>query len=132
MSRRRGNRGTRLVAAFAVLGVVLALAAGLRAASAATNGNRANGKVQHADNGPSDQGLVNVKNVRPNVKNVRNGRNASTGTFTTECGVNNNGHHNSDNNIVAPKTSNGAHHVHDYVGNKTTNGFSNDKSLAKG
>jgi hypothetical protein len=131
MSRRRGSRGTRLVAAFAVLGVVVALAAGLRAASAATNG--AQGKVQHATNGPSAKDFIDINKVKPNVKNVNTGRNGSAGTFVTDCGTNaGQKHNNPDNFIVAPKTNNGAHHVHDYVGNTTTNGFSNDKSLDKG
>jgi Domain of unknown function (DUF1996) len=131
MSRRNGSRGTRLVAAFAVLGVVVALAAGLRAASAATND--AEGEVQHASNGPQAKDFIDIKKVRPNVKDVTAGRNGSDGTFVTECGTNaGQKHNNSDNYIVAPKTSNGAHHVHDYVGNTTTNGFSNDKSLDNG
>ncbi len=131
MSRRNGSRGTRLVAAFAVLGVVVALAAGLRAASAATNDSQ--GKVQHASNGPNAKDFVDIKKVKPNVKDANAGRNGSTGTFVTDCGTNaGQKHSNSDNFIVAPKTKNGAHHIHDYVGNTTTNGFSNDKSLDKG
>ncbi len=58
------------------------------------------------------------------------GRNASTGAFVSLCGLNENGHRNPDNFIVAPGVSNGAHHVHDYVGNKSTDGFSTDRSLA--
>jgi hypothetical protein len=119
------------VAAFAVLGVVVALAAGLRAASAATNG--AQGKVQHATNGPSAKDFIDINKVRPNVRDVNAGRNGSAGTFVTDCGTNaGQKHNNPDNFIVAPKTNNGAHHLHDYVGNTTTNGFSNDKSLDKG
>jgi hypothetical protein len=132
MSRRRGSRGTRLVAAFAVLGVVVAIAAGLRAASAATNGVNAQGKVQHATNGPSAKDFININNVKPNVKNQKAGKNGSAGTFVSDCGTNANKHNNPDNHIVAPGAANGAHHVHDYVGNKTTSGKSNDKSLAKG
>jgi Domain of unknown function (DUF1996) len=135
MSRRKGNRGTRLVAAFAVLGVVVALAAGLRAASAATNDVNAqgkNGKVQHATNGPKAKDFINIKNVKPNVKEQKAGKNGSSGTFVSECGTNANRHLNPDNHIVAPGAANGAHHFHDYVGNKTTSGKSNDKSLAKG
>src|SRR5262249_4532858 len=131
MSRRIGSRGTRLVAAFAVLGVVVALAAGLRAASAATNNGSAQGKVQHATNGPKAADFIDIKKVKPNVKNQRAGRNGSAGTFVSDCGTNGNHHNNPDNHIVAPGAANGAHHMHDYVGNKTTNGKSNDKSLAK-
>jgi Domain of unknown function (DUF1996) len=60
----------------------------------------------------------------------RTGPAASTGSFTTECGRNADGHRNSDNFITAPGRSNGAHHVHDYVGNVSTDGGSTDESLA--
>lgn len=51
------------------------------------------------------------------------------GTFTADCGRNEDGHHNSDNFITAPGVSNGAHHMHDYVGNRSADGFSTDSSL---
>ncbi|WP_061299401.1 DUF1996 domain-containing protein [Herbidospora cretacea] len=57
---------------------------------------------------------------------------AGGGSFTSVCGRNERGHRNSDNHIVAPGVTNGAHHVHDYVGNVTTSGFSTDQSLAAG
>jgi hypothetical protein len=53
---------------------------------------------------------------------------ASTGSFTSHC--NTDGHRNSDNFIVSPGVSNGAHHVHDYVGNTSTDRNSTDHSLA--
>ncbi|MFD0385113.1 hypothetical protein ACFQ2B_31370 [Streptomyces stramineus] len=46
------------------------------------------------------------------------------------CGRNENGHFNPDNVIVTPGVRNGAHHLHDYVGNKSTDAFSTDNSLA--
>lgn len=46
------------------------------------------------------------------------------------CGRNENRHLNPDNVIVAPGVGNGAHHMHDYVGNKTTDAFSTNNSLA--
>ena len=55
---------------------------------------------------------------------------ASTGSFTSHCGRNIDGHRNSANFIVAPGVTNGAHHVHDYVGNTSTDGNSTDDSLA--
>jgi Domain of unknown function (DUF1996) len=55
---------------------------------------------------------------------------ASTGSLTSACGRNTNAHRNSDNYIVAPGVANGAHHVHDYVGNTSTDGTSTDDSLA--
>ncbi|NGN67897.1 DUF1996 domain-containing protein [Streptomyces sp. A7024] len=59
----------------------------------------------------------------------RNQRGASTGTFTTRCGRNTEGHRNPDNFIVAPGVQNGAHHQHDYVGNVSTDAFSTADSL---
>jgi hypothetical protein len=87
----------------------------------------------HADQGgPVASDFVDIRSVQPNVKNPRNGRNASTGTFVSVCGNNADGHHNPDNFIVAPGVSNGAHHIHDYVGNRTTDGQSTNESLAAG
>jgi Domain of unknown function (DUF1996) len=60
----------------------------------------------------------------------RPGPAASTGSFAALCGRNEDGHRNSDNFITAPGHSNGAHHVHDYVGNTSTDGASTDESLA--
>jgi hypothetical protein len=56
--------------------------------------------------------------------------NASTGTFVSPCGRNENGHHNADNVIASPGKMHGAEHVHEYVGNVSTDGFSTDSSLA--
>ncbi len=55
---------------------------------------------------------------------------ASRGTFVTSCGVNANGLFNSDNVIVAPGVSNGAHHFHDYIGNQSNTAFASDQDLA--
>ncbi|WP_405713814.1 DUF1996 domain-containing protein [Streptomyces xanthophaeus] len=80
--------------------------------------------------GPARGDFVNITKVRPNVRtpNARNG--ASTGSFSSRCGRNENGHFNPDNVIVAPGVSNGAHHMHDYVGNNSTDAFSTNDSLA--
>ncbi|GAA1008554.1 hypothetical protein Aple_100280 [Acrocarpospora pleiomorpha] len=78
--------------------------------------------------GPSLSDFVDIRRVPPGSTGVRAGR----GSFVSQCGRNQNGHRNSDNHIVAPGVTNGAHHVHDYVGNRTTNGFSTDQSLAAG
>ncbi|WFB10926.1 DUF1996 domain-containing protein [Streptomyces sp. LX-29] len=80
--------------------------------------------------GPSRGDFVDIRNVRPNVNEPGFRGNGSTGTFTSECGRNENGRFNSDNVIVAPGVSNGAHHMHDYVGNDSTDGFSTNESLA--
>ncbi|MBW8480865.1 DUF1996 domain-containing protein [Actinomadura parmotrematis] len=82
-----------------------------------------------ARQGPVQSDYVNIRNA-PRKARARNGRNASTGSFTSRCGRNANGHNNPDNFIVAPGVSNGAHHIHDYVGNLSTDGFSTDQSLA--
>ncbi|WET83102.1 DUF1996 domain-containing protein [Amycolatopsis sp. QT-25] len=53
------------------------------------------------------------------------------GTFTVDCGRNENGHFNGDNFIAQPGVRNGAEHLHDYVGNLSTNADSNNKSLLR-
>ncbi|MFJ1703741.1 DUF1996 domain-containing protein [Kitasatospora sp. NPDC088346] len=74
------------------------------------------------------RGFVDIKTVRPNVvKPPRTG--TATGSFTSRCGRNENRHLNPDNVIVAPGVSNGAHHMHDYVGNQITDGFSSNNKL---
>ncbi|MGV9879912.1 DUF1996 domain-containing protein [Streptomyces sp. NPDC003006] len=83
-------------------------------------------------NGPEAGDFVEIESVRPNVNRPRNQRGASRGTFTTKCGRNENGKFNPDNVIVAPGVSNGAHHMHDYVGNQATDAFSGDDDLANG
>ncbi|GHH34295.1 DUF1996 domain-containing protein [Streptomyces candidus] len=83
-------------------------------------------------NGPESSDFVDIRSVRPNAPRVQNRRNASRGTFTTACGRNENGKFNPDNVIVAPGVSNGAHHMHDYVGNQATDAFSSDAVLAAG
>jgi hypothetical protein len=55
---------------------------------------------------------------------------APVSSFTQDCGRNEEGHRNTDNVITSPGTAGGAHHVHDYVGNLSTNAFSTNESLA--
>jgi hypothetical protein len=57
-------------------------------------------------------------------------RTGSYGSFISQCGRDQNHHRNSDNFIVAPGVSNGAHHVHDNVGNLSADGNSTNDSLA--
>ncbi|TVT22947.1 DUF1996 domain-containing protein [Amycolatopsis acidiphila] len=52
------------------------------------------------------------------------------GSWRIDCGRNTGGMHNADNLVASPGRSGGAHHVHDYVGNLSTNAFSTDASLA--
>ncbi len=54
----------------------------------------------------------------------------STGTWRVDCGRNESGIRNSDNLVVNPGVIGAAHHLHDYVGNVSTNAFSTDRSLA--
>ncbi|WP_377270575.1 DUF1996 domain-containing protein [Peterkaempfera sp. SMS 1(5)a] len=78
-------------------------------------------------NGLSAADFVDIRSVQPNANDPRLGR---SGIFTSRCGVSD--HNNPANFIVAPGVENGAHHVHDYVGNKTSDGFSTNDSLAAG
>ncbi|MEV7063804.1 DUF1996 domain-containing protein [Streptomyces collinus] len=104
------------------------------------NGGQDNGQDQggnggQADNGPVADDFINIQDVQPNSRNLPNGLAAngdggSTGTFTTNCGTNENENRNSDNVIVAPGVSNGAQHQHDYVGNQSNNAFASDEDLA--
>ncbi|MFF5209393.1 DUF1996 domain-containing protein [Streptosporangium sp. NPDC000396] len=83
-----------------------------------------------ADLGPFLQDFVDIRQVPPNVRVPRPQRGGSVGSFLSRCGRNENGHRNSDNFIVTPGVRNGAHHVHDYVGNLSTDGLSTDTTLA--
>ncbi|MGY0059825.1 DUF1996 domain-containing protein [Streptomyces sp. LZ34] len=79
--------------------------------------------------GPQRSDFVDIRKVKPNVKNPRVQAKGSKGTFSSRCGRNENKHFNSDNVIVAPGVSNGAHHMHDYVGNKKTDAFASNQVL---
>ncbi|WP_344650475.1 DUF1996 domain-containing protein [Cryptosporangium japonicum] len=57
-------------------------------------------------------------------------RETPRGTYVAHCGDNEEGHWNSDNFIVSPGIRNGAHHLHDYVGNTDSSAASTDESLA--
>ncbi|MFG3283764.1 DUF1996 domain-containing protein [Streptomyces sp. NPDC048111] len=81
---------------------------------------------------PARGDFVDIRTVRPNVAAPAPRRGASTGSFTSDCGRNQNGKRNPDNVIVAPGVGNGAHHMHDYVGNQATDAFSSDADLARG
>ncbi|MEU2158637.1 DUF1996 domain-containing protein [Streptomyces sp. NPDC019396] len=96
------------------------------------NGGQDQGGAGQAGNGPETGDFVDITTVQPNVQSPRKLRNASRGTFTTSCGRNENGKFNPDNVIVAPGVSNGAHHMHDYVGNQANDAFASDDDLANG
>ncbi|EFL29694.1 membrane protein [Streptomyces viridochromogenes DSM 40736] len=82
-----------------------------------------------AGNGPVAADFAPITSVQPGAGSPRQGKQASRGTFTTDCGVNENGLFNSDNIIAAPGVTNGAHHFHDYVGNQANNAFASDQDL---
>jgi uncharacterized membrane protein YgcG len=86
---------------------------------------------QQSTNGPVASDYADITSVQPNVKTPQEQADASRGTFVTACGVNENGLFNSDNVIVAPGVTNGAHHFHDYIGNQSNNAFASDDDLAK-
>jgi hypothetical protein len=75
----------------------------------------------------SGDDFVDIANVAPNG-NRGEGGDFSGGSYTVSCGVSD--HNNSDNYMAAPGKRNGAQHVHDYVGNTSTNANSTDDSLA--
>ncbi|MEU1178392.1 DUF1996 domain-containing protein [Streptomyces sp. NPDC005820] len=106
------------------------LAACTLQASGSQQGTGQNGTDRQSANGPVAADFVDITTVRPNVRSPRKARGASRGVFTTQCGVNANKLHNSDNVIVAPGVGNGAHHTHDYVGNQDNNAFTSNEEFA--
>ncbi|MER5399355.1 DUF1996 domain-containing protein [Streptomyces sp. NPDC002599] len=89
------------------------------------------GGAAPAGNGPVAADYADIKSVQPNVANPQPQADASQGEFASSCGVNANGLFNSDNVIVAPGVTNGAHHFHDYIGNQSNTAFASDDDLAK-
>jgi Domain of unknown function (DUF1996) len=73
-----------------------------------------------------DSGLTPVPASAPT-----NRPGASTGSWTVNCGRNENGHRNADNLVAQPGVAGGAMHLHDYVGNRATNAFSTDAVLQR-
>ncbi len=126
-----GRRGTvaasavRIVVALAGFALAMSALVG-PAADGATSGHA--GHAGHA--GPTAADFVAIEAAAAARPAPRPGPAASTGSFASRCGRNTDGHRNSDNFIVAPGVTNGAHHVHDYVGNTSTDGTSTDESLA--
>ncbi|MGW4607709.1 DUF1996 domain-containing protein [Streptomyces sp. NPDC004532] len=83
-----------------------------------------------AVSGPVASDFVDITTVQPDVRKPAPQVGASTGEFVTKCGVNENGKHNTDNVIVAPGVKNGAHHLHDYVGNQSNDAFATNDTFA--
>ncbi|MCE7006351.1 DUF1996 domain-containing protein [Kibdelosporangium philippinense] len=78
----------------------------------------------------SDSYYVDIQQVPVRATAVKTQPGASTGTWQSQCGRNENKHRNADNVVVQPKLPGAAHHTHDYVGNLSTDAFSTDQSLA--
>jgi Domain of unknown function (DUF1996) len=102
----------------------------LTGADAGAGGGQA-GNGQQATANPTPADFVDIRQVPRGAGGAKTTRTGSRGTFSSRCGRNQNGHHNSANFIVAPGVENGAHHIHDYVGNRSTDAFSTDGSLAR-
>ncbi|MGW3210317.1 DUF1996 domain-containing protein [Streptomyces sp. NPDC001135] len=103
---------------------------GAQATAAPSGGAQQTGAGQ-GGNGPVVSDYADITSVQPDLSAPPQQADASRGTFSSACGVNANGLRNSDNVIVAPGVSNGAHHFHDYVGNQGNNAFASDDDLAK-
>ncbi|UIR22217.1 DUF1996 domain-containing protein [Streptomyces spinosirectus] len=96
-------------------------------------GGQQGGNGGQGGNGPVAADFVDITKVAPNVPaKPQNSGNASTGSFSVDCGVNANKNFNSDNVIAAPGVTNGAHHTHDYVGNQKINAFSSNDNFLQG
>lgn len=127
MARRDGRHRVprRTKIATGVVGLALATGGVL---VATTTGDPGTAKADPVDK----SFFVDITTVAANVQTPQTGRFAAKGTFTVDCGKNENGHFNPDNFIAQPGVRNGAQHLHDYVGNLTTNADSDNRSLLAG
>ncbi|CAM3668076.1 DUF1996 domain-containing protein [Kibdelosporangium persicum] len=127
MARKSGHHriSRRTKVATAGLGLVLAIGGTVVITTAGEPGQA---RADLADK----SFFVDITTVQPNVDPPRQQDDASTGTFTVDCGRNENGHFNPDNFIAQPGVRNGAQHLHDYVGNLTTDADSTNESLQAG
>jgi hypothetical protein len=120
--RHRFSRRTKLTAGVTGLALTIGLAVAI-----STTGDQGTAQADGADISL----FVDITKQQRNVKAPQPRRGASTGTFTVDCGRNENGHFNPDNFIAQPGVRNGAEHLHDYVGNVSTDADSTDESLAE-
>ncbi|MDQ0688200.1 hypothetical protein QFZ56_007163 [Streptomyces achromogenes] len=95
------------------------------------DGQGRQGNGGQAGNGPVAADFADITSVQPARQTPDPRSGPSRGVFVTSCGVNAGGLFNSDNVIVAPGVSNGAHHFHDYVGNQSNTAFASDDDLAR-
>jgi hypothetical protein len=75
--------------------------------------------------GVADSDYIEISQVPEQARTV-----SAKKTWRSECGRNESGHRNADNVVAQPQIPAGAHHMHEYVGNLSTNAFSSDQSLA--
>ncbi|WP_103351716.1 DUF1996 domain-containing protein [Amycolatopsis sp. CA-128772] len=93
------------------------------------------GRTGEASADPADPSFFIDINKVPAGNNVNAAlkKKGVRGSFTVNCGTNADGaHQNPDNFIAQPGIKNGAQHLHDYVGNETTDADSSLKSLLAG
>ncbi|UUV36255.1 DUF1996 domain-containing protein [Amycolatopsis roodepoortensis] len=122
MARHRlSKKQVRLTAA--AMGSVIAVATTVLIATSGGVG------AALADGQGNADDYVDITTVQPNVQKPDQKRAATKGSFTVDCGRNENGHFNPDNFIAQPGVRNGAQHLHDYVGNLSTNADSTNESL---
>jgi Flp pilus assembly protein TadG len=124
-----------MLVVFAVVAIGGAAGVGIRLAAAAEDPAATAATVQTSTEPvhvkPTNEDFVRIQDATAVAPAPRAGRNASRGTFTSQCGRNADGsHRNSDNFITSPGVTNAAHHTHDYVGNTSTDGNATDASLA--
>lgn len=94
------------------------------------NGENGNGQADPGVVGPAAGDFIDIRKVPPNRRKTRPSRNASRGSFISQCGTDQEKHQNTDNIIISPGVRDGAEHLHDYVGNLSTDFSSTDQSLA--
>ncbi|UXY18070.1 DUF1996 domain-containing protein [Streptomyces cynarae] len=103
---------------------------GQQSGNGQNNGGQQGNGGQAGTSGPVASDFVDIRTVQPNVVKPVQQAGGSTGSFETRCGVNENKNHNTDNVIVAPGVKNGAHHLHDYVGNQSNDAFATNDTFA--
>jgi hypothetical protein len=81
------------------------------------------------DSGPTDRDYVDITTVPIAHAAPGPSASASRGSYTEHCGGPSAAHRNADNVVSDPRQPGAAMHVHDYVGNVSTNAFSTDESL---
>lgn len=102
------------------------------AEEAPEDGGDQDGGDDHGDHedelviGPFTEDFADIEEAPLRTDGPEPGEAASTGTFTVDCGRNEDGVYNSENVIVAPGVEHGAQHTHDYVGNQDVQRFTED------